>query len=396
MTAPPRAQVAAAIVGTELRRVSRDRTGLFFIVVLPVVIIIVIGATIGAAPGALPLGVLDADRSAASEALVAALDADPAVDLQRFDDLEDLRQQVRTATVVGGLEIPEGFGADLGAGEQVELSLQSGDPQTGQAAAEVVSAITDELGSRLQAASVLVDGLGLAEDDAEQLVSRTAGDLVAVEVTLETVGEAATLTGENQYAYTAPSNLVLFVFINSLAVGGVLIETRRLGVARRMMAAPITVGTILVGTGATRFLFALLQSVLIVAVGRLLFDVRWGETVAVAALVVAFSLVGTGAGLLVGAVARNAEQAQSIGIPVAVALAMLGGCMWPLEIVPPAMVVIGHLTPHAWAMNGWIALIFEGGGLRDIALELGVLVAYGGALVVVAMLVLRRRLLAGT
>jgi ABC-2 type transport system permease protein len=64
---------------------------------------------------------------------------------------------------------------------------------------------------------------------------------------------------------------------------------------------------------------------------------------------------------------------QSIGIPVAIGMAMLGGCMWPLEIVPPAVRAAGHLTPHAWAMDAWIKLIFDGDGIGSIAVDLAVL-----------------------
>jgi ABC-2 type transport system permease protein len=52
---------------------------------------------------------------------------------------------------------------------------------------------------------------------------------------------------------------------------------------------------------------------------------------------------------------------------------MLGGCMWPLEIVGPLMRRIGHLTPHAWAMDAFIRLIGDGAGLGQISADLAVL-----------------------
>jgi ABC-2 type transport system permease protein len=49
-----------AIVGVTVRRLARDRIALFFVVLLPVVIILVIGITFGdAGPGRLPVGVVD-------------------------------------------------------------------------------------------------------------------------------------------------------------------------------------------------------------------------------------------------------------------------------------------------------------------------------------------------
>jgi ABC-2 type transport system permease protein len=106
------------------------------------------------------------------------------------------------------------------------------------------------------------------------------------------------------------------------------------------------------------------------------FGVSWGDPVGAALLVVLFAAVATGVGLLVGATVDDPDQAQAVGVPIAIALGMLGGCMWPLEIVPPVMRTIGHLTPQAWAMDGWIALVFDGDGVGAIVPQLAVLAAF--------------------
>jgi ABC-2 type transport system permease protein len=68
--------------------------------------------------------------------------------------------------------------------------------------------------------------------------------------------------------------------------------------------------------------------------------------------------------VLVGAVARTPEQTQSVGVPLGIAMGMLGGALWPLDFVPDWLRQLGHVTPHAWAMDGWVAVIFEGGGVE--------------------------------
>lgn len=133
-----------------------------------------------------------------------------------------------------------------------------------------------------------------------------------------------------------------------------------------------------------RFAIALLQAVLIVAVGALLFDVDWGDPLGAAALTLVFVLLSTGAGMLVGAVARTGDQASSIGPPIGIAFGMLGGCMWPLEIVGDAVRTIGHAVPHAWAMDAWIDLVFDGERIAAIAPELAVLAAWTVALLALA------------
>ena len=60
-----------------------------------------------------------------------------------------------------------------------------------------------------------------------------------------------------------------------------------------------------------------------------------------------------------GTVFRTRQQATSLGPWIAVSIGMLGGCMWPLEIVPPFMKTLARLSPASWAMDGYRALIFS-------------------------------------
>jgi ABC-2 type transport system permease protein len=266
--------------------------------------------------------------------------------------------------------------------------------QTRPAPAPVRSAVTAAVAGQaasLKAARFAAGTTGVPFDTALATARQLAPGEQPVRVAATTVGgrEDALPSGFN---YTAPANLVLFVFITSLAGAAALIESRRLGVSRRMLATPTTVTTILAGEALSRFTLALLQGLIIFGVGWLVFGVDWGDPPAALLLVVIFALVGTGVGMLLGSVLNNAEQATSIGPPVGIALGMLGGCMWPLEIVPAPMRAVGHLFPHAWAMDGFIALIARGENVAGIALQLAVLLGFAVVLLALATWRLRRAL----
>jgi ABC-2 type transport system permease protein len=186
------------------------------------------------------------------------------------------------------------------------------------------------------------------------------------------------------FSYTAPSNLVLFVFVNTLAVGAILALDRQRGIVRRLLSTPHGTGTILAGIGAAKLAFAVVQSALILTVGGVVFGVDWGDPLAAGLLTLVWAVLATAAGLLLGSMATGADQAQAAAVPVAIGLAMLGGCMWSLEVVPGAMRIAGHVAPHAWAMDAWIALVFDGVGLGGIAVELAVLTAVATVLSVAA------------
>ena len=70
--------------------------------------------------------------------------------------------------------------------------------------------------------------------------------------------------------------------------------------------------------------------------------------------------------------------------------AMFGGKLPP----PPIMQTIGHVTPQAWAMDAWLTLIWERGGVAAIAGPLAVLAGFAVVLGILATWRLRRSLTA--
>jgi ABC-2 type transport system permease protein len=69
---------------------------------------------------------------------------------------------------------------------------------------------------------------------------------------------------------------------------------------------------------------------------------------------------------------------------------MLGGAMWPLEIVGPVMRAIGHLTPHAWALDAFVDLMGNRVSATAILPQVAVLVLFSAALLPLAGFRLRR------
>ncbi|HEU4398295.1 MAG TPA: ABC transporter permease [Actinomycetota bacterium] len=382
-----------AMAGVTLRRLARDRLALFFVVLLPVVIILVIGITVAdSGSDRLPVGVLDLGAGPLGAELQADLATSPALEPRAYDDLDGLRKAVRRGVVAAGVVLPAGYDQALRAGRDAEVTFVVDQTRSAPAAVRsaVAAAITRQA-AIVQAARFAAGSAGVSFDAALARARTLGGEQEQVRVEATTIGgrEDALPSGFN---YTAPSNLVLFVFITSLAGAAALIEERRLGVTSRMLAAPTTASTILLGETLGRFLVALLQGLIVFVVGWLVFGVDWGDPPAALLLVVVFAMVGTGAGMLFGTVLRTAEQATSIGPPVGIALGMLGGCMWPLAIVPEPMRVVGHLFPHAWAMDAFIDLISEDAGLAGIAGKLAVLAGFAAVLLAVATWRLHRAL----
>jgi ABC-2 type transport system permease protein len=201
-----------------------------------------------------------------------------------------------------------------------------------QAALSAVAAVVNDQAARIHAAVFATEQAGGTFDGNLELVAGVAAGSTPVNIELDVVDAESDSLPEG-FSYSAPTMLVLFVFINAMAGGAAMIQSRTLGIYDRMLAGPVTARAIVQGETTTYLALTLLQSLLIVGVGALLFGVDWGNPIAAGALVALWALGGTGAGMLSGSVFRTPEQASSIGPTVGMVAGMLGGCMWPLAIV---------------------------------------------------------------
>jgi ABC-2 type transport system permease protein len=382
----------AQITRTELKRYLQDRIAIFTTMLMPVILIVLIGSAFGSGPDEFVIGVLDADGSATSDQLVASLDDARAIAVVTYDDEQSLRRDIRLSQLSAGLVLPSGLSSSVDAGDEAVLSLLT--TQADQSAPSVIAAVNGAVadeGGRLAAAVFVEQETGSSLASAQVQVDAFASSVPPAQVEVSTIG---TVRQEDENAYTraVTSQLTLFVFANGLFAAAALVESRRLGVSRRALSTPIGAGTLLSGLAGSRFALAVIQAGLLLAIGALWFGVAWGSPPATTALVVVYCLVATGAGMLLGALARTADQAIAIGVPLAIGTAMLGGTMWPLDIVGPVMRIVGHLMPQAWAMDAWSAIVNDGAGLSDIALEIAVLGLYATVFLVAGSVALRRTL----
>lgn len=378
-----------AILGVGLRRVARDRTALFFMIVLPIGVILIIGAT-ARGYSTFRIGVVDNGAGQSGRQLVTALHRAPDLNVRTYSNISAAETAISRSEISTAVILPAHLDSDLRAGKTVNVAvLAEQSNSTQQAAAQAVQSVISQQGSKVQASLFATNHV--AGSYQQNLVRANALEptVARVNVRLARVDSHSNTLPEG-FSYSAPTMLVLFVFLNALAGGATIIETRRLGMYERMATAPIHNGTIILGETLTYFCIALVQAVLIVLVGALVFGVSWGNPAAAAALILFWAMVGGSAGMLSGTLFRTPEQASSIGPAIGIALAMLGGCMWPLSIVSQTMRNVGHATPQAWAVDAWTDLLSRGGTITTILPQLVVLAAFAAGFLTIATIRMRR------
>jgi ABC-2 type transport system permease protein len=367
-----------------LVRQVRDRTDLFFVFVLPTIIIVALGLQFGGSATA-RLGVVAPAGDAAADALVEELATGTSrFEIRRVADEAELTRQVERGLVEAGIVLPDGFASALQESGSVEVVyLGTTDALTAGLRAPIDAALA-RLGAVTTATRIAV-AEGLGAWDAALTEAETGYETVpGVEVSVTRVGEASMFAGFNQFTFGASTQLVLFMFLTSMTAAGRLVFTKQIGVSRRMVSTPTSAWAIVTGEALGRYLVAMLQAAYIVLVTAVAFNVTWGDPLASATIIALFGLVAAGAAMLVGALSRNADQASSLGVFVGLALGALGGCMIPWQLMPEAMQSIARLIPHSWALLGLQELIRGGGGISTVVPNLLVLAVYGVVLMGVA------------
>ena len=381
---------ALVIARTELLRLLRDRSNLFFVFIFPLLLVVLIGSAFGGGMDQ-RLGVVAPDD--ASD-VVDTLDAIDGVAVVAVDDEGELTDRVARGGLVAGVVLPDelAFGDHAGG---VEVAFVARGDGSGLGLRALVDAVMAERAAVLDAArfaSLVDDGPSTRHLEIARELQAT---LPGVEVRTEAVGGdelAREFAGLGQFDQGASSQLFLFTFLTSLAAAGALIQSRQLGVARRMLATPTSTASVLVGFGAGRLVIAVTQAAYIVIASVLLFQVDWGSPLPTTVVVLAFCLVAGGAGMLVGAAMRNDSQAAGVGLGVALGMAALGGSMMPLEVFPEGLRLVAHITPHAWANGAMAEIVRRDGDLGSVAVPVGVLLGYAGVLYGLAVWRLRRTL----
>ena len=345
---------AAAASGAGTRRDGRRLATLFL---LPAAIMAIIGLAMGGYTSAsFVVGVMDRAHTPESLALVANLMSSEQFRVRDYTDQEKLRLAVFRGRMNAGILIPPGWRGE----SDLRVFI-----------------------SRASAGSAIVQ----AGIDAE--LGRMARGITPPDVPIRYPAGGRAGLPRLGFAYTAPANLVLFVMINGFVSALTILRLRESGISRRLLAAPRHTweSFLMLGVGPAQQMIA--QAVFLILSARLFFGVHWGDSMGVLLITSAVICLGVAIVLFMATVFRTQQQAVSLGPWIGVALGMLGGCMWPLEIVPPLMKTIAWLSPASWAMDAYLGLIFDRATLYDILPDAAMVFIYATVMAVSGVVRLR-------
>jgi ABC-2 type transport system permease protein len=133
---------------------------------------------------------------------------------------------------------------------------------------------------------------------------------------------------------------------------------------------PITKAGLMAGKVLFGLAVGLAQIIILFLVASVLFGVSLGHDI------VAFALVTVGLSATVTTLGLAAAAIKFPGSAITAPLvigALLGGCLFSQDLLPPLLRVVSYLIPHSWAMQGYQDLMLRGYGLAETLPEIGAL-----------------------
>ena len=186
---------------------------------------------------------------------------------------------------------------------------------------------------------------------------------------------------------------VILVFVGTIATALGVVRERQAGTMEQLAVMPFHPRDVFLGKIAPYLLIAVVDMVVIVAAGILLFDVPFRGSVFTFALGAAlFLFVTLGIGVLISSVSQTQGQAIQLAIMTLLPQILLSGLFFPLYSMPWAVRWISYALPLTYFIKIARGVMVRGAPLSALWLPLLVLAVMGAVVFTLSTLRFRRDL----
>jgi len=396
----------------------RDRAALILMLAAPFALTLGLGLVTGRFSGSsgsglssIPVVLVNRDGGQLGNALMSVFQSQDLATLVAPTIIDDPAQALREVDkdkAAAAVIIPVGFTASIipapgsaATGQVVHIALYTN--PTRQTSAGVIKAIVDGFLSRVEVGRVggqvavqqlISHGLIQVEEAA-----RIGGEVGMRQAQAAAGSSAITLKGAlgseeavkfDALAYMAPGMALMFLMFTVSNGGRTLLAERVQRTLPRLLVSPTAASQVLGGKVFGVYLTGVAQMLILILASTLLFQLNWGDPLAVLVLVLAAVVGAVGWGMLITALAKTPGQVSAVGSAVMLIFGILGGSFFSLDAMPRWFAFISKITPNAWGIEGFTTLAL-GGGLADVLGSVIALLVMGAVLFTAAVLVFNRR-----
>lgn len=181
------------------------------------------------------------------------------------------------------------------------------------------------------------------------------------------------------------------MFLMTLVTSSVSLinDDRRGRTMMRMFSAPVRSYEIALGNFLGNFLVGIIQIIVVLSLGKWILRYDYEMPMFLYFLVLAaFMLVSMGIASTVAGLIRNPRNAGMLNSLILIPTCMLGGCFWPISIMPDYMQKLANFTPQKWAIQA-VDIAATGGGWNELWLPFAILSLMAAVLLTIGSTILR-------
>jgi len=194
----------------------------------------------------------------------------------------------------------------------------------------------------------------------------------------------------SSWEITFPQSLQWALIGVATAFGvGIALERRR-GTYLRLRLAPIHRFHILAGKGLACFIACVISCSMLLAIGILIFGVRVVSPVGLIVALFSSAFCFVGLMMLISVLGKTVQAVAGSGWAIMLIMSMTGGGMVPLMMMPKWMFQLGSVSAVKWSILAFEGAIWRGFGVTEMMLPIGVLLGFGVVGLTVGTIVLSR------
>jgi ABC-2 type transport system permease protein len=369
-----------ALIRKEFIQIVRDPRTLTIIFIMPLLQLLLMGFSASSDVRNVPLAVLDEDRSPAARDLLAAFRA---ADYFHIDydvtSESEMRKLIDGGKAGAGLVIPPGYGDKIASGQTAEVGfvIDGSDPSiasTGLAAAKQIA---------------LAKSTALLIDRATQ---RGQSSAVRSLIDMRTqVWYNPDLVSAYNMVPAMIGMILLFLTIQLTAAA--VVRERERGTLEQLAVTPLTSAELMIGKLTPFVIIAMLDTVEIVIVGVLIFNVPInGSLVLLFALSSLFLATTLSLGLLISTIARTQREAQMNSMLFTLPAMFLSGFFFPIAAMPKVLQYASYAIPLRYFLIITRSVVLKGVGVDALVNEIVALVIFGVLITALAVWRFRKTL----
>ena len=331
----------------EFIQMRRDRITLGMILGLPAVQLLLFGYAIQTDVRHLKTLVLDESRTAESRALITTI-----ANTGNFDIVGDVatRAALRAAIDAGqanaGLVIPPDYERDIKRGRTAtaQMLVDAADPQSSSAA---------------------ISGAQLAaQARATAIIARKVDAVLPLDMRVRPLYNPA----QRSAVFIVPGVIgILLTITLTLITSTAIVRERERGTLEQLIVTPIGKASLMLGKIVPFVLVGYVQMSVIMALGKLVFDIPIvGSLPLLYLLTVPFIVSSLGVGLLVSTVARSQAQAMQLSFFFMLPNILLSGYIFPRMAMPLPAQWLGLLLPLTYYLNVLRGILLKGVGIAEL------------------------------